>query len=86
MASKEELRVGFAETIARVQKTLANASPETLLESRSIQGFDTNVLDAIYSTVTHLEGHGLQIAYITHLLTGDAYVPFWKPENEAQGV
>ena len=56
-----------------------------LLERVRIQGFETNLLAAVYSTVTHLEGHALQIAYITHLCRGQAYEPFWKPANPEQG-
>lgn len=70
----------------RIDRVLQEVTPEVLLSTRRIQGFETIGLAAIYSTITHLEGHALQIAYITHMLVGEGYEPFWKPANTTQGA
>ena len=83
---KDELLSTLGTVIDRIYEALHGVTGDTLLESRRIQGFDTNVLSAIYSTVAHLEGHALQIAYITHLTLRDRYEPFWRPEGAEQGA
>jgi len=82
---KDRLQETFDSLVMRIDALLENLPAETLIEPRRIQGFETNVLSAIYSTMTHLEGHSLQVAYITHVLTGDRYEPFWKPDSQEQG-
>ena len=83
--SKAELLDELTSVVEQVHAVLDNAGSDVLLGERRIQGFDTNGLSAIYSTVTHLEGHALQIVYITHLRLGESYTPFWKPETKNQG-
>jgi len=85
-ASKEDLLAVLTAIVDQIHGVLDGVDPETLLRERRIQGVHTNGLAAIYSTVTHLEGHALQIAYLTHLRLGDRYEPFWKPETEGQGA
>jgi hypothetical protein len=82
---KEDLLCSLGAVIERIDALLGSVTAETLLEPRRFQGFDRSVLAAVYGTVGHLEGHSLQIAYITHMLTGEQYKPFWKPESEEQG-
>ena len=86
MVSKDELLVSLGDLLSAVYETLNVLGPDALLENRRIQGCDTNVLSAIYCTVTHLEGHAQQIVYITHLYLGDDYMPFWRPESTEQGA
>ena len=81
MPPKDELLSELESLLDGVQEVLDRLAPGALLDARRIQGSDCTVLSAIYSTVTHLEGHAQQIVYITHLFLGDKYVPFWKPED-----
>jgi len=83
---KEDLLERLRGLIERIHGVLSDVDGATLLKTRRIQGFETKVLSAIYSTVAHLEGHALQIAYIAHLIMGEHYDPFWKPENAEQGA
>ncbi|HIJ65311.1 MAG TPA: DUF1572 family protein [Candidatus Hydrogenedentes bacterium] len=83
---RKELLEQFADLLRDIYDTLDAFDGSRLLEGRQIQGSDTNVLSAIYSTVTHLEGHAQQIVYITHLYLGEKYLPFWRPESAAQGA
>ena len=77
--SKAELVDELGSVVDQVHEVLDNIAGSVLLAERRIQGLDANGLSVIYSTVTHLEGHALQIAYITHMRLGESYTPFWKP-------
>ncbi len=83
--SRERLQATLDDLFARIDLLLRGVPDSVLVEPRRIQGFETNGLAAMYTTMTHLEGHALQISYITHMLTGDRYEPFWKPANPEQG-
>jgi hypothetical protein len=83
--SKTALLNELSAVIEQVHAVLDEVDDDVLLSQRCIQGFDTTGLSAIYSTVTHLEGHALQIAYITHVRLGETYAPFWKPATKQQG-
>lgn len=84
--AKEELLGKSADLVECITALLDRVNGKRLLEPRRIQGFDTTVLAAIYGTITHLEGHALQISYITHMLVGARYEPFWKPLTHEQGA
>lgn len=84
--SKAELLARFENIVREVQTILDGVTADDLLAERCIQGMATRILAAIYSTVNHLEGHSLQIAYVTHCYRGEDYMSFWTPENEAQGA
>ena len=83
--SKQELLATLNELIRKIDALLQDLPVGVLLAPRRIQGEETVGLAVIYRTVTHLEGHALQIAYVTHTLVGDRYEPFWKPANAEQG-
>ena len=81
---KDELTRDLDRLLDDTYSTIDELDPDALLEARRIQGFDTNVLSALYSTVTHFEGHAQQIVYVTHMHLGEDYAPFWKPEEAEQ--
>ena len=82
---KQELLAALNELIEEIDALLQEVPVGILLEPRRIQGTETLGLSAIFSTIAHLEGHALQIAYVTHMLAGHRYEPFWKPANAEQG-
>jgi uncharacterized damage-inducible protein DinB len=57
-------------TLAEVDTTLAGLDPRTLLERRSIQGYDVTVLGAVFHVVEHFSTHAGQIILLTKALTG----------------
>jgi len=61
-------------------QTKAVASPDVLLESRSIQGLDVSVLEAMYHVVEHFSQHAGQIYYITKMRTGED-LRFWHVQG-----
>jgi hypothetical protein len=62
---------------------------EKLTAPRRIQGFDTNVLAAIFDTVAHFRGHSQEIIHQTRQILGDKFkfdfVP-QGPEQESAGA
>lgn len=85
-ASKEHMLSVLSRLSDRIQEIIIRVPPDSLLDSKRIQGFDENVLSAIYAALTHLELHAGQILYIAKLLLGDKYIEHWKPANPEQGM
>lgn len=67
--SREELLLRLRQTIAEVDKTLAQFDSDSLLEVRKIQGNEVSALEAILHVVEHFSMHAGQIVYITKQLT-----------------
>jgi hypothetical protein len=57
---------------------------EQLLSPRRIQGNDTNVLTAIYHSVSHFEGHAQEIISMTRQMLGTNYKFLWVPKTPEQ--
>jgi uncharacterized protein DUF1572 len=83
---KKELLGRLTAVISEADRLLATLSPEKLLERRRIQATDTNVLAAIFDSVSHLVGHTHQIVYITRLILGEKYKFQWVPKSVEQGA
>jgi len=56
-------------TLSDIESVLKNLSPETLLEKRSIQGSDVDILEAIFHVTEHFSMHTGQIIMMTKMLT-----------------
>lgn len=83
--SRDELLTMLQEAVAQCVRTLAACPEGRLLEPRTIQGFDTTVLGALFDSVSHFVGHTHEIVYITRLRLGDAYRFQWTPTPEQGG-
>ena len=57
---------------------------EQLLQSRRIQGNDTNLLTAIFHAASHFEGHTQEIIGMTRQILGEKYQYLWKPQTPEQ--
>ncbi len=68
-----------------IRDIISGLSPESLLASRRIQGFDETVMSALIAALTHLELHTGQIVYIAKLVLKEKYQEFWKPGTIEQG-
>ena len=69
MIPREELRSILKQTLREVDATLAQFDPSKLLETKTIQGLDVSVLEAILHVVEHFSMHTGQIILLTKLLT-----------------
>jgi len=67
---RRELLRRFDAAVAEADGVLRELDPRVLVESRRIQGRDTNVLKAVYHVVEHFGMHTGQIVYLTKLRTG----------------
>jgi len=66
---REELRSILKQTLREVDGTLAQFDPDNLTETRTIQGLDVSVLEAILHVVEHFSMHTGQIILMTKMLT-----------------
>ena len=67
--SRDELIALLRSTLADVGRVLKALNPATLLERRTIQGSDVDVLQAIFHVTEHFSMHAGQIFLLTKLLT-----------------
>ena len=63
---------------------LARLTAEQLAQPRRIQGFDVNVLAAVFDTVAHFRGHTQEIIHITRAAAGDRYQFWFVPQGPEQ--
>ena len=67
---RDELLTLLRSTLSDVQTTLQSVDPSTLLEQRTIQGNEVDILAAIFHVTEHFSMHAGQIFLLTKLLTG----------------
>ena len=69
IVERDRLRELLRSTVAEVVATLDALDPQTLLETRRIQGNDVDVLEAVFHVTEHFSMHTGQIILLTKLLT-----------------
>ncbi|HMF56552.1 MAG TPA: DinB family protein [Pyrinomonadaceae bacterium] len=92
--SKTELLARLKNTLDEVDRTLAGLNSSALLETRSIQGYDVTVLEAVFHVVEHFSMHTGQIILLTKMLksgdmrfydfSSDAPKENWKKSLESE--
>ena len=70
-ADAAALMSGLRDTLRETDAVLAGLTAESLLESRTIQGRDVTVLDAVYHVVEHFSTHTGQIIFATKMMTSE---------------
>ena len=85
LARLEQL-TGLSWTVGEVDAVLAELTPQQILEPRRIQGFDVNVLQAIFDSVPHLQGHTQEIIHITRSMLGPRYRFYFVPKTPEEGA
>ena len=71
-------------TVAEADAVLSRLTAQDLTRPRRIQGFETNVLAAVFDTVAHFRGHTQEIIHMTRAQLGDRYVFYFVPEGPEQ--
>ena len=66
---RDELLALLRTTLSDIETVLKNLTPEKLLERRTIQGSDVDVLEAIFHVTEHFSMHTGQIIMLTKMLT-----------------
>ena len=66
-----ELLAPLRATVADAVKVLRAVPAHRMLDSVTVQGYDTTVLGAIYHVVEHFAGHAFQIFLLTKAFTGE---------------
>jgi hypothetical protein len=85
MRSKKELLAEFSRVIQQCDAVLAKVDAKTLMSSRRIQGFDVQLLEGIFNSVAHLQGHVQEIIHMTRQMAGPAYRFDFVPRGKQQG-
>jgi hypothetical protein len=82
---KQELQSQLKATVDHAAAAIDSVkTTEHLLSPRRIQGNDTNVLTAIYHSVSHFEGHAQEIIGMTRQMLGGKYQFLWTPKTPEQ--
>jgi len=66
---RDELLALLRSTLADVERTLRRFDPTMVLELRTIQGNDVEILEAVFHVTEHFSMHTGQIILLTKLLT-----------------
>lgn len=82
---KAQLLADLSAVIDECNRVLAELPESSLVEYRKIQGFDIQLLAAIYDTTAHLKGHVQEIICMTRLILGPAYQFDFVPTREQGG-
>jgi hypothetical protein len=69
LIARDQLVSLLRSTLDDVARVLRGLDPATLLERRSIQGSDVDVLEAIFHVTEHFSMHTGQIIMLTKMLT-----------------
>src|SRR5205085_1452024 len=69
LISRDELLTLLRSTLADVERTLRALDPATVLERRTIQGNDVEILEAVFHVTEHFSMHAGQIIMLTKMLT-----------------
>lgn len=80
-----EVRARLDDALAEAGRVLAGLSDDDLGASRSIQGLETTVLEAIYHVVEHFSMHTGQILWIAKARTGRD-LGFYEVDDEGRVV
>jgi hypothetical protein len=81
---KSEVLAPLQKTVAEADAILAELGPDQLAENRRIQGFDTNVVAALFNTISHFRGHVQEIIHMTREQLGDKYQFDFVPQGAEQ--
>jgi hypothetical protein len=82
--TRDELLKRLESTVRQADAAIAAVTAQTAVAPRTIQGFETNVIAAIFHAISHFEGHTHQIIYVTRLRLGDRYQFKWVPSTPEQ--
>lgn len=79
-----ELLVQLAETIAEAQQTMLSADDQSVLQTRKVQEFHINGVQAIWDSISHFKGHVQEIVHITRCQLGDGYQFDFTPADKCE--
>jgi hypothetical protein len=84
--ARAELRDRLRATVAEAERIFEAIDPDAILAPRRIQGFEIDVLAAVFETVAHFAGHAQEITYIARTRLGEGYVFRWVPASLEEGA
>ncbi len=70
------------DAVARARRSIESIqSPDQLLQTRRVQGNNTNLLTAIFHSASHFEGHTQEIIAMTRQIKKEQYKFLWQPKS-----
>ena len=81
---REEVLGVLRAAVRDADAVLARLTAGHLTAPRRIQGFETNVLAAVFDTVAHFRGHVQEMIHITRSAVGDRYQFYFVPQGPEQ--
>jgi hypothetical protein len=81
---KADVLAKLKDVLRDCDAVLALLTPDELLASRRIQGFDVTVVKAIFDVVPHFRGHVQEIIHMTRAQLGDRYRFKFVPQGPEQ--
>ncbi|HZN64274.1 MAG TPA: DUF1572 family protein [Tepidisphaeraceae bacterium] len=81
---KAEILGLLRRTVAEADGVLSRLTGDGLTQPRRIQGFETNVLAAVFDTIAHFRGHTQEIIHMTRDRLGEQYVFYFVPQGPEQ--
>lgn len=84
--SKQELLTHLKDCVDEAVSVLNGLNSDDLLSQRRVQGFDTNVLSAIYDSTAHFQGHTQEIISLTRQQLGEEYQFSFVPATPEEGA
>jgi hypothetical protein len=81
---KAELLQLLRGAVRDADDVLSRLTAQRLVQARRIQGFDSNMLAAVFSSVAHFRGHTQEIIHITRARLGDGYRFDFVPQGLEQ--
>jgi len=82
--TKAQLLAILKSAVADADAALSRLAPDQLISPRRIQGFETNVTDAIFDCLCHFNGHVQEIIHLTRSQLGDRYKFDFIPRGPQQ--
>lgn len=81
---KGELLARLADTVARCREVAEGLGEEALERRRTLQGYETDGLGALFHAVEHMSYHTGQILYITKQLLGETRLLELYPRHRGE--
>jgi uncharacterized damage-inducible protein DinB len=78
---RAEMLAELRKVVEEADAVIAGLNADRLLERRTIQGYETQVLGAVFHAVAHFRGHAQEITHMTRAVIGDRYVFAHAPDD-----
>ena len=83
---KQEILDALRDTVEKSCSTLSDCTPDSLIDTKRIQGSEVTKMYAMMHSITHFQGHVQEIIGLTRQQLGDKYEFHWTPTTAEEGA